>query len=223
MLMALWLAGPAAAANATAPACPGPQAPALEHFISADCPDCWAGTVPGSGTAGWRFDWILPRGADDALAAGALRDASARAERLGLRPWAGPGQTTQPWPAEPNLPQPSWRLQVSAGPAWAGYVGLQLTVLQGRGQPLPAGTSAWLALVELLPAGSEGTAQARALVRSVAGPLPLASLARGTPLSHLQAMRWPEGAQPARLQARAWLEAPGGRLLAVAADRCPVP
>ena len=40
-------------------------------------------------------------------------------------------------------------------------------------------------------------------------------------LTHLRALRWPETAKPERLQARAWLEAPDGRVLAMAADRCP--
>ena len=57
------------------------------------------------------------------------------------------------------------------------------------------------------------------LVRSVAGPLPLDGAKR--PISHLRALRWPESAQPTRLQARGWVEGPDGRLLAVAADRCP--
>ena len=32
----------------------------------------------------------------------------------------------------------------------------------------------------------------------------------------------PETAQPTRLQARGWIEAPDGALLAIATDRCPL-
>ena len=59
------------------------------------------------------------------------------------------------------------------------------------------------------------------LVRSVAGPLPLDTAQPGQRLTHLRTLRWPETAKPERLQARAWLEAPDGRVLAMAADRCP--
>ena len=110
-------------------------------------------------------------------------------------------------------------LAAQAGPAWLGnYMALQFTLLADS---LPAGSSGWLAMVELLPAGSEGSAQPRALMRNVAGPLPLDSWQPGQPLSHLRAMRWPDGTDATRLQARAWIEAPDGRLLAVVADRCP--
>ena len=46
-----------------------------------------------------------------------------------------------------------------------------------------------------------------------------ADAARG--LSHLRALRWPTGAKPERLQARAWVEDGEGRILALAGNRCP--
>ena len=58
-------------------------------------------------------------------------------------------------------------------------------------------------------------------MRRVAGPLPLDSSQPGQRLTHLSALRWPETAKPERLHARAWLEAPDGRVLAMAADHCP--
>ena len=54
----------------------------------------------------------------------------------------------------------------------------------------------------------------------MAGPLPLGALRPGQPLNHLAALRWPEGTQVDRLQARGWVEGPDGALLAVAADHC---
>lgn len=123
----------------------------------------------------------------------------------------------------------AWRLQVASGPAWNGYFGLQMSLQAARAGSnragLPAGSTAWLALVELLPPGTDGSPVARALVRSVAGPLPLDGLAVAPspdqPLSHLRALRWPDGARPERLQGRAWIEAPSGQVLLMAADRCP--
>ena len=212
----------AAVPAATAPACPAPQAAVAEAFFSADCADCWsAATGPAAASTTWRFDWISP-GSDAApLAAGALPEAAERALRLGLSPAANPAPASQ---QAARKTMPGLRLRVESGPAWQGYFGVQLSLSAAHNTTLPAGASAWLALVELVPAGSDGTPIARALVRSVAGPLPLDALRPGkatTPMTHLRALRWPAGAEPTRLQARAWIEATDGHLLAVVADRCP--
>ena len=58
-------------------------------------------------------------------------------------------------------------------------------------------------------------------MRSVAGPLPLDGAGNPQGMTHLRALRWPAGARPERLQARGWIEAADGRMLAVAAPRCP--
>lgn len=58
-------------------------------------------------------------------------------------------------------------------------------------------------------------------MRSVAGPLPMDTAQPGQQLTHLSARRWLETAKPERLQARVWLVAPDGRVLAMAADHCP--
>ena len=205
------LAGGAAAQIASA-ACPAAGAPVVEHFIAASCTDCWADDAPVPAGV-WRFDWITP-GADDApLAAAALPDAAERLQRLGGTPASPRSQGAR---ALPGL-----QLKVGSGPAWQGYFGLQLQ-LRARGKAaLPAGASGWLALVELLPPGSEVNSGPRALVRSVAGPLPLDGAGRAQGINHLRALRWPTGAKPERLQARGWIEAADGSLLAVAAQRCP--
>ena len=207
---------------------PTTQAATLERLVSADCADCWSS--PGAhnaqrepdtakpGPATWRFDWITP-GSDGApLAAGALPEAADRVARLGL---ALPGSSLplqQSRAAAPPLA--GLRLRASSGPAWQGYFGVQLTLQTRPGTALPAGSTAWLALVEQVAAASDGTPIARSLLRSVAGPLPLDTLQAGKPLTHLRALRWPAIAEPTRLQARAWIEGPDGRLLAVAADQC---
>ncbi|NRF70922.1 hypothetical protein HLB44_28345 [Aquincola sp. S2] len=203
-----------ATAQAAASDCPRAGAPVTERFISADCADCWAAAGSAAApAAGWLFDWITPTpaGSEAALATAAPPEAQERALRAG-----GPSPVAaQMLTLRSALPSAVPKLRVLSGPAWNGYFGLQLE-LSGR---VPPGSSGWLALVELLPAGSEGSAIERQLVRQVAGPLPLDSAKR--PLSHLRALRWPESAQPTRLQARGWIEAPDGRLLAIASDRCP--
>ncbi len=208
------------------PACPAATAATLERVYSADCPGCWADDRPpaghpGGARPGWLFDWIVPAATDAALAAGALPESTERLQRLrpGSRaalPDVAPLQAL----GAPRRSLAAGGLQVQSGPAWHGYFGLELRLAGPARSRLPAGSSGWLALVEQVPAGSDGTAVPRALVRSVAGPLALDSAPRGLPISHLRALRWPAGAEPTRLQARAWIEAPDGRLLLVVADRC---
>ncbi len=220
MILGAGLLAAVAVCQPAGAACPAPGAPVVEHFIDAGCPDCWAADAPAPQGA-WRFDWITP-GADDApLSAAALPDATERLLRLG---GAGPGPRSQPARKLPGL-----QLKVGSGPAWQGYFGLQLQ-LRTRGKAAPpgggqpawlAGATGWLALVELLPPGSEVNNGPRALVRSVAGPLPLDGAGRSQGITHLRALRWPTGALPERLQARGWIEAADGSLLAVAAQRCP--
>ena len=212
----------AADAQGDSSPCPAPQAAVLERFLSAECADCWAQPAPEpaalTGPAVWRFDWIVP-GSDAApLSAAALADARDRLARRGQPAPAATALLGQPAAGADGAPG----LTAELGPAWLGrYMALALRLTTQR--PLPAGSSAWLAMVELLPAGTDSSPVARALVRNVAGPMPLDSAEPGQPLQHLRAMRWPETADPTRLQARAWIEGPDGTMLAVAADRCAGP
>ena len=189
----------------------------LERFISAECSACWSAAaqdLPGADT--WLFDWIVPTTAGDkaALSAAAPPESRERALRgLGEAPAATQTRSLRHTQAITQ----TVRLSVEIGPAWSGYLGVQLKA-QGA---VSAGATAWLALVELLPAGTDGSTVARELVRTVAGPLPLQALHQGKALSDLRALRWPDGALPERLQARAWIEAADGRFIAVAAGGCP--
>jgi hypothetical protein len=203
---------------AAGPACPRAGAAVVERFISADCADCWSAADVGAVPSGsWQFDWIAQTsaGTEAPLAAAANSEAQDRARRAG-----GPSPTgTHMLTLRSTLPRTAGlKLSVQSGPAWNGYFGLRI---EARGR-VPAGSSAWLALVELIPANAEGSVAERQLVRSVAGPLPLDALRSGTATSHLRALRWPETAQPTRLQARGWIETPDGALLAIATDRCPL-
>jgi hypothetical protein len=210
--------GTAAAALWAAPAadCPPRRAALAEHFIRADCADCWRQRADAADAAPqWRFDWIVPAldAVDAPLAAAALPEAAERSVRAAAAP-ALPMRTAVGRLAPPR----GARLTVSAGPAWHGYIGVQVDASGSW----PKGSSVWLALVEQLPAGSEGSPAPRALVRSVAGPLPLPPSRSGFAQGHLHAMRWPEAAQPERLQPRGWIEAADGRILAVASPQCPL-
>ena len=198
----------------------------LERLFSADCADCWGLAQAAGGTASepasrWLFDWIVPAGADAPLAAGALPESAERLLRLGR---AGPQGAADALPRQvlraTRQALPAAGLRVVSGPAWSGYFGLELRLASAKPSRLPAGSTGWLALVEQVPAGSDGTPVARSLVRSVAGPLALPAGPPSKPLTHLRALRWPAGAEPTRLQARAWIEGPDGTILAVAADQC---
>ncbi|EWS54242.1 hypothetical protein X551_02941 [Methylibium sp. T29] len=106
------------------------------------------------------------------------------------------------------------RLTVGGGPAWNGYLGLQL---QASGK-LPEGAEVYLALVEHIAAGSDGSPVERRLVRSVAGPLVLD--ADGRRSTQWRALRIPEGAKPERLQGMAWWVDREARLRGIALEAC---
>lgn len=220
-LAGLWAVGPAGAADgagvpaarqATSPKpvrCPPPHSAVNERLVRADCSTCWAAAdapPAAASPARWTLDWIVPTTPEAPMSAAALPESLERAERIERGALA----------PKPHGPESSARLELQSGPAWSGYIGARLIL---RGRP-PAQAQAWIALVEHLPPGAEGSAVRRDLVRSVSGPLPIDALRPGAPLDHLVALRWPQGAQPERLRARAWLEAPDGRILAMAADRC---
>jgi len=171
--------------------------------------------VPTAAADDWLLDWIAPTASGDAaaLSPAAPPEALARARRaLGKPP--EPGVTTpHRAPAHGDGPL---RLRVLMGPAWSGYLAVQV---EGSGTA-PAGATAWVALVEWVDAGTDGSAVPRRLVRNVAGPFEPLELRSGRPWQRLQAMRWPETAKPARLRAQAWIEQRDGRIVAMAGERC---
>ena len=207
-----------AADDATAEAlpCPRTNAAVIERFISAECAACWrAATSVRVDANQWLLDWIVPsaRGDEAPLASAAPADARARARRA-LRYEVAVDRASMHRSAARSTPP--LLLQVAAGPAWNGYFGVQV---DGGGRPMARAT-VWIALVEYVDTGTDGSAVPRELVRSVAGPYTPSELRDGQPWQLLQAMRWPDTAKPARLQARAWIEDAGGRIVAMAGERC---
>jgi hypothetical protein len=180
----------------------------VERFISADCEACWHKGAALGGEA-LALDWIVPSAAGEEapLAAAAIVDATPR---------AGTMSASHTHERRHDLrPADEFELLVEDGPGWNGYIAARIRVdRHARRSTLAAtaGAVAYLALVEQVRAGEEGTPVDRMLVRSVAGPLPLdAGAARVT---HLRAFRIAPGSKPARLTAIGWVEGPGGVVLA---------
>nr|WP_315238195.1 hypothetical protein [uncultured Albidiferax sp.] len=178
----------------------------LERFISADCEACWSDThaaLPRPGAVA--LDWILPsaQGDDAPLSAAARLDGLDRLQAMGraVAPTA---------PLPPPLP-----LRVARGPALGGYIGtsiaLQTDLTMAYG-PL----TAWLALVETIPARADGTAVERNLVRN---SLVLDWSAPGAH-AEIRPLSVPEGAQAARLRVIGWVEDASARVVAVAQSVC---
>jgi hypothetical protein len=199
--------------------CPRANAAVVERFISADCDTCWTDkAVSTIADDVWLLDWIVPsaRGDDAPLSSAAPTEAIARAKRAlkTALPANRPAlqQTKARAPAQ-------FGLRIATGPAWNGYFGVQV---DGSGH-IAGARSVWIALVETVAAGTDGTAVPRQLVRTVAGPFELRELRDGQPWQLLQAMRWPDTAKAARLRARTWLEGADGRIVVMAGERCRAP
>jgi hypothetical protein len=206
----------------------GTRAPValVERFISADCEACWADPatpVPRQNVLA--LDWVVPSSkpgaqADDApLSAVATRDASDRLDALGER--LADDRLTRQSTVQSN---PALKLRVAHGLPVNDYVGTSIETrpagaLRGRGE-----VTAWLLLVETIPAGAEGTPVERNLVRNA-----FKSTRNGADvLSKAEQARWYEsrpmhvadGAKAVRLRVVGWLQDARGRVLAAAASRC---
>jgi len=182
----------------------------LERFISADCEDCWKSTATAKPRKGeLALDWIVPgqRGDDAPLSAAARRESLDRLSVLGRPvPAAMDAVRTQRKAA-------AGQLRVAHGPAFNGYLGASIQSL-GAGQGPFTG---WLALVETLPAGTEGSPVERNLVRNLLQvPWPAAPGRR----FEARPMNIPEGANPDRLRLVGWLQDARGVIRAISETRC---
>lgn len=212
LLLTPLLALPAAAARAQS-SCSSdgqPQPVALlERFISADCQDCWTRAAEPARQGELALDWIVPgtRGEDAPLSAAATRDALQRLDAL----------RRKPRPALDHVRTArrdgAGRLRVALGPAFNGYVGTSIESADGGRGPF----TGWLALVETLPAGTEGSPVERNLVRNLL-VVPWAA----PPGARLEArpMSIPEGADPDRLRVVGWLADSRGVIRAISESRC---
>jgi len=199
---------PVAAASAESPACRiDPSTRLVERFMAADCERCWSGAAPlATAPTALVLDWIVPAGDDASMASAALPEAVTRAGSLPA------GQTGV---RETRLhPSTAPVLRIVDGPAWNGYVGLRLLVTRHGG--VPPGALAWVALVEQVPAGNEGSSVERQLVRAVAGPMGLEELKSEPKVEFLRAVALPQGSRADRLSAVAWIDTADGRALVAA-------
>ncbi len=199
MLAALSMLATAAHA---APACPAPVPRQLvETFISADCETCWQQRIDvGAGTL--RLDWVVPgaQGDDAPLAVAALPEAG---ERL-KSPLAKDAAAVQAHAA--TRPPAGLKITANSGLAWNGYIALVLDLQQRNAKALTPQAVGWVALVERVPAGEDGSPEDRQLVRNVIGPLPLALPKGQHELRHLRAVRLPANVKVERLGAVGWIE-----------------
>ncbi|MES3002031.1 MAG: hypothetical protein V4787_15170, partial [Pseudomonadota bacterium] len=154
---------------------------------------------------------------DAPLSAAASRDALARQESL-HRPLTERAEVVRH-----AISTAAGKLRVAHGLPFNGYIGASIELKPGSGGPW----NAWLALVETIPAGTEGTPVPRNLVRNVLqvsweGGRSL-SKQEQTRLFESRPMSIPEGANPKRLHVVGWVEDARGRLVSAAQSVCTRP
>ena len=201
-----------------------PPVALLERFISADCEACWADPATPKPRAGeLALDWIVPsaKGDDAPLSAAASRDALNRLSALNQ---AAPKQTFTLRRRSLSIPLP---LRVARGVALGGYVGASIALTPSGRSSLPIHPmTAYLLLVEEIPAGTDGTPVARNLVRNsleVTWNEPGESAPQANARKRLyesRPMSIPQGTNPDRLRVVGWVEDVNGKLIASAASVC---
>ncbi len=222
LALAATQAPPGVAAN-----CPARATLLVEHFIAADCLACWQAAPPALGAMPvapreWSLDWITPAADDATMAAGALPEAAERLGRVGADLPARLASAPAAFDAMTAVSRPSAgrRFYVHSSLPHDGYMGVQMHTTG----VWPAGSSGWIALVELIPVGTRDTVIPRRLVRVLVGPLKLpAGPGAKNAVAPLYGLRWPENAHADQLVATAWVEDAGGRITQMASDRCADP
>lgn len=213
VLSAAAVCAQAQSASCSSDARPRPTA-VLERFMDADCQECWQSAQAAKPPKGALvLDWVLPsaKGDEAAMSAVALSEGLERLQALGLH-------MTEPMPSRLTRRQPGQApaLRVAQGFAFNGYLGAILRYQPRTHEPY----TAWLLLVEQLPAGTEGSPVARQLVRAAAQVRPGTVNGRPAPLNDVRAFLLPEGAQPDRLRVVGWVQDGQGRLLALGQTHC---
>lgn len=188
-----------------------PPTALLERFINADCETCWGDRqAPEPAGGAIAIDWITPgaRGDDAPLSAVATRDGTWRLEALGKAP---PAQSASIFS---QRSPPPLRLRVAHGLPVNDYIGTSIELRGGGAGPF----TGWLLLVETLPAGAEGNAVERNLVRNA---FTVEWKGAAAHRYELRPMRIAEGSKPSRLHVVGWVEDARGRIRAIAQSRCP--
>ena len=193
-----------------------------ERFINADCDSCWTDpATPATGAGVLALDWVLPgsKGDDAPLSSVASRDAQMRLQTLGE---ASPVAQSTRSRAVKALRGST--LRVAHGLPLADYLGASIEL-----KPIPATAkkqrwTSWLALVETLPVGTEGSPVARNLVRNLLqsnwdGHKPL-SKGEQNRFYESRSMSIAPAANPNRLRVIGWVEDEKGQVVAAAQSRC---
>ena len=204
--------------------CPAKATLLVEHFIGADCLACWQVAPPGLGAMPvgareWSLDWIAPAADDAEMAAGALPESGERLGRVNVELPARMASAPAAFDSVTALARPSARRRFSVHSSLPhnGYMGVQMHATG----VWPAGSTGWIALVELIEPGVRDTQIPRRLVRVLVGPVALpAGPGAKNAVAPLYGLRWPENAHAENLVATAWVEDAGGRITQVATDRC---
>ena len=193
----------------------------VERFINADCANCWndpATPVPGRQAV--VLDWVVPGSLGDEapLSALATQDALTRLEALKESLPVRSKTMRQPVSGLKGA-----RLRVAHGLPVSDYLGasIELKPVAPRAQqPL----TVWLALVETLPAGLEGSPVERNLVRNMLsrswdGRKKLSKDEQDR-LFESRSMNIAPAVNKDRLRVIGWVEDGQGRVRAAAQSRC---
>ena len=203
----------------------------IERFINAYCETCWQDpATPKAGEEDAVLDWIVPndagsKGDDAPLSAVASRDGLTRLEVLGK---SVPPETLTSTHSVAGLKAlKGTTLRVAHGLPLSGYLGTSIEL-----KPVPQSArnqrwTAWLALVETLPAGTEGTPVARNLVRNVFQAVwngdKKTSKTNQSRFFDARSMSIAQGVNPDKLRVIGWIEDAKGQVLAAAQSRCVSP
>lgn len=207
----------------------------FERFINADCEACWsdaATPAPSAASGALLLDWIVPAASGDEapLSAAATNDALVRLQALGRKV---PATTDVHITAV--APSAIGKLRVAHGLPLGDYIGTAIALtpaltpartasVQTR---LQGGLNYHLALVESVPAGTDGTAVPRRIVRNLlegvwadTDPRPTAQTARQWRWMEARPMNVPASAQAERLSMVGWVDDAQGRIVAAAQSVC---
>ena len=197
----------------------------IERFINADCSDCWQDpATPRTQPGDLALDWVVPgkKDEDAPLAAVASREALERLHAFGRQP---PETTASSIQKVKGLARGS--LRVAHGVALSGYIGVSLRFKPPTATSGAQNWTAWLALVESLPKGTENSPIPRNLVRNVFQPLwnGLQTLSKKehTVFFESRVMSIAPGANPERLQLIGWVEDARGEVVVAAQSACRQP